>query len=326
MLLQVQRLRKYFPVKAKPGLWPAPSPLLHAVEDLSFQIAPGEAIGLVGESGSGKSTLAEMLAKLTKPTSGRILFEGRDITAMSEREFSKSRLRTRIQMVFQDANESWNPRFTAYDAIAHPVKRLHRLRGAALEEKVRSAAKMVAFPPELLGRFPHQLSGGQRARVGIARAIVVEPALLILDEPTSALDISIQAVILQLLERIRRELNITIILVSHDLNIVRLLCDRVMIMYLGCIVEDGPTERIFTSPCHPYTASLIDAIPDSKKRGRKLIRLSGEPQSPIDPDLGACRFWGRCPTGRSEVCATSAPLMQSLGENQSVACHFPRNS
>lgn len=322
-LLRIEHLKKYFPVKQS-TFWPTKPSFLHAVDDLSFDVAPGETIGLVGESGSGKSTLAEMLAKLTLPTDGRIVLSGEDLTRFSSRQFSRSTLRSQIQMVFQDAGESWNPRFTAFDAIAHPLQRLKQLEGEVLARKVREAAEVVAFPQELLSRFPHQLSGGQRARIGIARAISVEPAVLILDEPTSALDISIQAVILKLLDRIRRELNMAFIFVSHDLNVVRLLCDRTMIMYLGRIVEDGPTEQIFTAPLHPYTASLIDAIPGAQRRSRPLIRLSGDPRSPVDPDPQVCRFFGRCPKGQIGMCDATEPSLQGvIGSNRAVACHFP---
>jgi len=321
-LMTIENLKKYYPIKTR-SIWPSKPSFLHAVDDLSFEVRSGETIGLVGESGSGKSTLAEALAKLTVPTGGRITLQGRDLSRYSSREFSRSPLRSQVQMVFQDAGESWNPRFTAFDAVAHPLKRLRGLQGRALDEKVRHAADMVAFPHNLLLRYPHQLSGGQRARIGIARAVAVEPALLILDEPTSALDISIQAVILQLLDRIRRELGIAFIFVSHDLNVVRLLCDRIMIMYLGRIVEDGPTEQIFTAPRHPYTASLIDAIPGATRRSSRRIRLDGDPRSPVDPDANVCRFFGRCPKGQVEPCTVTDPELRPLVGGRLVACHLP---
>jgi oligopeptide/dipeptide ABC transporter ATP-binding protein len=205
--------------------------------------------------------------------------------------------RSGIQMVFQNAGESLNPRFTAFQAIADPLSRLSRHRGAELAARMREAAGLAGLPDELLGRSPHQLPGGQKARVGIARAVAIEPRLLILDEPTAALDVSVQVVILQLLETLKRRLGMSYLFVSHDLNVVRLLCDRVLVMYLGKIIESGPVEAVFDNPAHPYTKALVAAIPSLDQRGVKRLRLSGEPRSPIDPDPNTCRFHGRCPKG-----------------------------
>ena len=187
---------------------------------------------------------------------------------------------------------------------------------------MHEAAGLAGLPDELLGRFPHQLSGGQKARVGIARAIAVEPALLILDEATAALDVSVQVVILQLLDALKRRLSMSYLFVSHDLNVVRLLCDRVLIMYLGKIVESGPVDTVFDRPAHPYTKALVAAIPSLDHRGVKRLRLGGEPRSPIDPDPRTCRFYGRCPKGRDD-CATAMPKLRSIGDGRSVACHYP---
>ena len=187
---------------------------------------------------------------------------------------------------------------------------------------MREAAGLAGLPDELLGRFPHQLSGGQKARVGIARAVALEPRLLILDEPTAALDVSVQVVILQLLETLKRRLGMSYLFVSHDLNVVRLLCDRVLVMYLGKIIESGPVDAVFDSPAHPYTKALVAAIPSLDQRGVKRLRLSGEPRSPIDPDPNTCRFYGRCPKGQSN-CATVMPELRPLGGGRSVACHYP---
>ena len=189
---------------------------------------------------------------------------------------------------------------------------------------MREAAGLAGLPDELLGRFPHQLSGGQKARVGIARAVAVEPRLLILDEPTAALDVSVQVVILQLLDTLKRRLGMSYLFVSHDLNVVRLLCDRILVMYLGKIVESGPVEAVFGSPAHPYTKALVAAIPSLDHRGRKRLRLSGEPRSPIDPDPDTCRFYGRCPKGQSN-CAIMMPELRSLGDGRAVACHYPES-
>jgi oligopeptide/dipeptide ABC transporter ATP-binding protein len=223
-------------------------------------------------------------------------------------------------MVFQDAGESVNPRFTAFAAIADPLRRLRKLHGKVLSERVETVAAQCGLPLQLLSRFPHQLSGGQRARVGIARAIAVEPELLVLDEPTAALDVSVQVVILQLLQRLKKDIGMSYLFVSHDLSVVRLLCDRVLVMYLGKIVESGPAAAVFANPLHPYTQALVAAVPRLHEDGSERLRLTGEPRSPIDPDPNVCRFYGRCPRG-TEACKTSMPALRALGDRQ-VACHF----
>ena len=294
---------------------------VHAVDDVSFVIAKGETVGLVGESGCGKSTLVRALTRLLDPTSGSIRFANRDLSLIAARDFAHDRDRGRIQMVFQDAGESINPRFTAFDAIADPVRRLKHLGGKALAARVEQAAIQCGLPRELLGRYPHQLSGGQRARVGIARAIAVEPELLVLDEPTAALDVSVQVVILKLLQRLKAELGMSYLFVSHDLSVVRLLCDRVLVMYLGKIVESGPAREVFENPLHPYTAALVAAVPRLDGNGVARLRLSGEPMSPIDPDPNVCRFYGRCPRG-AEQCRTEMPALRRIAAGREVACHF----
>jgi oligopeptide/dipeptide ABC transporter ATP-binding protein len=313
-LLQTHGLGKRFPVRGT-RRW------LHAVDDVSFAIERGECVGLVGESGCGKSTLVRLLTRLLDPTTGRILFEGRDIGAVPARQFAGAPERARIQMVFQDPADSLNPRFTALDTIAEPLRRLARLGGEAVRRRVDDVAGLVGLPRELLGRFPHQLSGGQQQRVGIARAIAVEPTLLVLDEPTSALDVSVQAVILHLLADLRRQLGMTYLFVSHDLNLVRLLSDRVLVMYLGRIVEAGPVDEIFDRPRHPYTRALVSAIPVLDAGGRRArIRLAGEPRSPIDPSPSVCRFHGRCPDG-IERCTREMPELRPVSPAHAAACH-----
>jgi oligopeptide/dipeptide ABC transporter ATP-binding protein len=295
---------------------------VYAVDDVSFVIAKGETVGLVGESGCGKSTLVRALTRLVDPTSGSIRFANRDLSLIAARDFAHDRDRGRIQMVFQDAGDSVNPRFTAFDAIADPVRRLKHLGGKALAARVEQAARQCGLPLELLGRYPHQLSGGQRARVGIARAIAVEPELLILDEPTAALDVSVQVVILKLLQQLKAELGMSYLFVSHDLSVVRLLCDRVLVMYLGKIVETGPAREVFDRPLHPYTKALVAAVPRLDGNGVARLRLTGEPRSPIDPDPNVCRFYGRCPRG-VDLCRTAMPaLRQIAGNERDVACHF----
>jgi oligopeptide/dipeptide ABC transporter ATP-binding protein len=319
-LLQVDRLRKLFPIGAVPLGRARPLPQLHAVDDVSFTIAPGESVGLVGESGCGKSTLARLVARLVDASEGEIVFDGKRLSALPARRFARAPERASIQMVFQDPTDSLNPRFTAFDAIAEPLRRLGGQPGAGpLGERVAALADEVGLPRELLPRFPHQLSGGQKARVGIARAIAVRPRLLVLDEPTAALDVSVQAIVLHLLADLRERLGMSYIFVSHDLNIVRLLCHRVFVMYLGKIVESGPVEDVFRRPLHPYTRALIAAIPGASG---PRVRLDGEPRSPIDPDPRVCRFFGRCdrPGGR---CDTEMPVLRELGPGHGVACHHP---
>jgi oligopeptide/dipeptide ABC transporter ATP-binding protein len=296
---------------------------LHAVDDVGLVIRPGEAVGLVGESGCGKSTLARLLARLIESDGGELRLEGAGIDQISIGRFGSSPQRRQIQMVFQDPTESLNPRFSAFEAIADPVRTLLKPRTRAeLERRVTAGADRVGLARELLPRFPHQLSGGQKARVGIARAMAVEPKLLILDEPTSALDVSVQATVLKLLAKLRREARVALLFVSHDLNVVRLLCDRVVVMYLGKIVESGPANAVFAAPRHPYTRALISAIPRIGILDASPERLDGEPRSPIDPDPRACRFHGRCPR-ESAICAIDPPELRALEPGREVRCHFP---
>jgi oligopeptide/dipeptide ABC transporter ATP-binding protein len=318
-LLEVVRLHKQYPVGGTRGRGPG---LLHAVDDVSFPIAPGETVGLVGESGCGKSTLVKLITRLVDPSAGVIAFDGAAIQGIPARDFAKAPLRASIQKVFQDPTDSLNPRFTAFELIADPLRRIARLSGPALAAKVARAAEAVALPRALLSRYPHQLSGGQKARVGIARAIALEPKLLVLDEPTAALDVSVQAVILHLLAELQDRLGMAYLFVSHDLNVVRLLCDRVLVMYLGRIVESGPAEQLFRAPRHPYTRALVDALPGARRDPGRAGRLSGEVQSPIDPSPTVCRFAGRCPSELPR-CRGELPQLVQITGNHAVACHFP---
>jgi len=309
-ILQVERLWKRYPVTGKRGA------LLHAVADVSLHIGAGESLGLVGESGCGKSTLVRLLARLIDATEGRIVFEGVDLAEIPAKRFARTPQRGAIQMVFQDPTDSLNPRYTARDTIREPCLLLAGMDAKAADARVDEVAQQVGLPQALLSRFPHQLSGGQKARVGIARALAPRPKLLILDEPTAALDVSVQAVVLQLLDRLRRELGLATLFVSHDLNVVRLLTDRVAVMYLGKIVEMGPSSSVFAEPAHPYTQALVSAIPGHGPR----IRLDGEVQSPIDPPPQVCRFASRCPIVHDR-CRRDAPVLH--GEHGHVAaCHF----
>jgi peptide/nickel transport system ATP-binding protein len=258
-VLSVRDLRVHFTVR---GPFNRRVGAIKAVDGVSFDLMPGEVFGLVGESGCGKSTTSTMVMRLIDKTDGVIMFDGQDIGAIPARQFARLPLRKRIQMVFQDPTDSLNPRFTAARAIADPLLRLGDLKGRdAVRTRCEELARQVGLPPGLLDRFPHQLSGGQKARVGIARAIALRPDLAILDEPTAALDVSVQAVVLNLLQELKQSLGMSYLFVSHDLNVVRLLCDRVIVMRAGRIVEQGPTERVLSAPQEQYTRDLLAAIP-----------------------------------------------------------------
>ncbi|MBO6511652.1 MAG: ABC transporter ATP-binding protein, partial [Roseibium sp.] len=251
-LLEVRELTKTYQGKSGP---------IHAVKGVSFKVNKGQSIGLVGESGCGKSTTSSILARLLDPTGGEVLFKGEDLAETPARAFSRDPRRSSIQMVFQDATDSFNPRHTARQIIGEPLARLSPLMRTQRRARIEELASQVGLPLKLLDRFPHQLSGGQKARVGIARAIALNPELLILDEPTAALDVSIQAVVLNLLVDLRAQLGLSFLFVSHDLHVVRLLCDEVIVMKEGQIVEAGATEHVMTSPAHPHTQTLLSAAP-----------------------------------------------------------------
>ncbi|CAN5688279.1 dipeptide ABC transporter ATP-binding protein [soil metagenome] len=316
-LLEVRRLNKSFAVGAKDRLV--------AVDDVSFSLEAGEVLGVVGESGCGKSTLVRLVARLLEPVSGEILFEGRDLAGIKAGAFARHPDRPRIQMVFQDPTDSLNPLHTAFQSIADPVKRLGSPQMQRdLQALVERAAERVGLPLELLARRPHQLSGGQKARVGIARAIVMEPRIVILDEPTSALDVSVQSVVLKTLARLRDELGLAYIFVSHDLKVMQLLANRLMLMYLGKIAETGPAQDVFAAPRHPYTQALAASMPRitlHRERGELGGRqhLEGEPRSPVNPNPNECRFASRCPKVQPR-CREEAPVLR--GDVHGVACHF----
>lgn len=315
-LLEAIDLVKRFPVRLK-----GKKKYLHAVDEINFHINTGETVGLVGESGCGKSTLVRLLTRTLDITEGHVRFQSHGIGLIPARAMANHPLRREIQMVFQDPTDSLNPRYTARQTIAEAARLLTDMRSNdAINSAVEQAAAHVGLPAELLDRYPHQLSGGQKARVGIARAIVVKPRLLVLDEPTAALDVSVQAVILQLLDRLKREMDMSFLFVSHDLNVVRLLCDRVMVMYLGQIVETGPANEVFERPLHPYTRALIASLPGGLRHEDDLL-IGGDPLSPIDPDVHRCRLFGRCPRS-AERCQTQAPPMREISRGRRVACHF----
>lgn len=292
--------------------------VLWAVNGVTFQIYPGETVGLVGESGCGKTTTARCILRLTEPTAGQVYFNGSDLTKLSPREMRAQR--RNLQMVFQDPDTSLNPRFTVRRTLAEPL-RLHNLvSGQRLEERLRETMIRVNMNLGFLDRYPHQLSEGQKQRVGVARAIITEPQFVALDEPTSSLDMSIRIHVIGLLQRLQEELGMTYLFISHDLSAVRNLCNRVLVMYLGRIVEAGPVEEIFERPLHHYTQALLSAIPipePGKRRQRILLR--GEPPSLFDLPEG-CAFHERCPYVEP-LCRRELPLLGDVGGGHLVACH-----
>jgi oligopeptide/dipeptide ABC transporter ATP-binding protein len=290
---------------------------LHALDQVSIEVAAGETLAVVGESGSGKSTLARCVVRLVEPTGGEAWINGRAVRPLGGTALAE--MYREVQMVFQDPNASLNPRITVRQVVQEPL-RLHLSMPA--EKRERRAAQlmeMVGLTAAHLDRYPHQLSGGQRQRVGIARALAAEPNLVILDEPTASLDVSVRGQILDLLRRLQAELDLAYLFISHDLQVVRHMADRVAVMYLGCIVESGPTREIFARPLHPYTRALLSAAPVARWGARReRLRLAGEIPSPIDPP-DACRLVGRCPMQR-DSCARHRPELTEATKDHAVAC------
>lgn len=310
-ILEVKNLKKYFNT---------PGGVLHAVDDVSFTLEKGKILGVVGESGCGKSTMGRAILRLHEPTSGEVLFEGKDITKISTEEMRK--LRSEMQIIFQDPFASLNPRKTVSEIIGEPL-RLHKIYKSAAERQkhVLELMEVVGLAERLVNTYPHELDGGRRQRIGIARALALNPKFIVCDEPVSALDVSIQAQILNLLKRLKKERGLTYMFITHDLSVVNYFSDDIMVMYLGKMVEYAPSEELFENPVHPYTKALLSAIPVPRLREKKeRILLKGEITSPIDPKPG-CRFAPRCVYAK-DCCFKESPELKDIGNGHKVACHF----
>ena len=320
-LVEVERLKVYFPIRSGIVLDRHVGDI-KAVDDVSFEIRHGETLGLVGESGCGKSTVGRTLLRLYEPTAGRIMFDGEDISRLSSEGMRV--LRRRMQIVFQDPFASLNPRHSVSRIIGEPL-RAHRL--ASRRATARRAAELleiVGLPRDAGSRYPHEFSGGQRQRIGVARALALNPDFIVLDEPVSALDVSIQAQIINLLEELQKEFSLTYLFIAHDLAVVRHISDRIAVMYLGSIVEISPAAELYANPLHPYTISLLSAVPipdPEVERARKPILLAGDIPSPANPPP-ACRFHTRCPFVQPTRCREDVPPLRELEPRHLVTCHW----
>jgi peptide/nickel transport system ATP-binding protein len=320
-LVELEHLKVYFPIKSGIVLDRHIGDI-RAVDDVSLTIKRGETVGLVGESGCGKSTVGRTILRLYKPTDGRIVFDGRDISTLGESELRP--LRRRMQMVFQDPFASLNPRHSVGRIVGEPL-RTHGLAGRGdVSKNVRELLQTVGLPPDAAGRYPHEFSGGQRQRIGLARALALNPDFIVADEPVSALDVSIQAQIINLFEQLQDEFQLTYLFIAHDLAVVRHISDRIAVMYLGWIVEVSPAAELYENPLHPYTISLLSAVPIPDpvvEKKRESILLAGDLPSPANPPA-ACRFHTRCPYVQPTRCREEIPPLRKLSTGHEVACHW----
>lgn len=321
VLLHVEKLVKHFPIM-RGVIFQKQVGCVHAVDGLSFDIHRGETLGLVGESGCGKSTTGRAILQLHKPTSGHVIFEGTDLVSLKPLELRK--MRRKMQMIFQDPYASLNPRMTIGEIIGEPL-RLHGLADRkGSNERVVELLKLVGLNPGYANRYPHEFSGGQRQRVGVARSLSLNPSLIVCDEPISALDVSIQAQVVNLLEDLQQQFNLTYLFIAHDLSMVRHISTRVAVMYLGWIVELASRDELYTHPLHPYTRALLSAVPipdPDVEVNRKRIILEGDVPSPVNPPSG-CRFRTRCPLA-AKICEDQVPEYREISSGHFVACHFP---
>jgi oligopeptide/dipeptide ABC transporter ATP-binding protein len=320
MLVQIKNLKMYFPVTSG-ILLQRKTAEIRAVNDVSLGILRGETLGLVGESGCGKTTLGKCILQLYRPTSGQVLFEGNDLCTMPSKQLRP--LRQKLQVIFQDPSDSLDPRFTAADIIGEPMRIHGAPKGRARRERIEELLNIVGLAPYMANRYPHEFSGGQRQRLGIARALALNPNFIVCDEPISALDVSIQAQIINLLEDLQEKFHVTYLFISHDLSVVRHISDRIAVMYLGKLVELSDRDALYESPLHPYTQALLSAVPipdPAVEAQRSVIVLKGEVPSPLNPPSG-CVFHPRC-FKAFEPCASAVPALVEVAQGHQVACHL----
>lgn len=317
-ILKVENIKKHFPI-TDPLPFKKSTQSVKAVDGVSFDVFPGETLGIVGESGCGKSTMARLVNQLIRPTDGKVLFKGQDLANLAEKDLRDSR--RSIQMVFQNPYASLDPRKTIRQLLAEPLE-IHRVGNRkSRNERVIELLEVVGLSSYHADRYPHEFSGGQRQRINIARALALNPDVIICDEPVSALDVSVQAQVINLLKDLQKQFGLTYIFISHDLNVVRYMCDRIAVMYLGKIVEIGTYKEIYENPLHPYTKALLSAVPtESPYEKKERIILKGDVPSPVNPPPG-CNFHKRCPFAM-EICKTAVPELEQQDAQQQVACHL----